>query len=74
MPLKYEDGAEFIGRIVAVEGQFRAVCYAQHDQLHSVLTESSEGRDCADQAEAEDWIERKAAARGFQKFKLQLPA
>ncbi len=64
-PLRADDGAKFYGRVVLVDGEFRASCYAALQQGSSDFIESQEHEVFHSQAEGLDWIGRKAAARGF---------
>ena len=67
-PLRADDGAKFYGRVVSVDGGFRASCYASLQQGDSDYVEAPEHEIFRSEAEGLDWIRRKAASRGFAEW------
>lgn len=71
-PLRAEDGAKFYGRVVSVDGEFRASCYAGLQQGDSDHVEAPEHEIFQLEAEGLDWIRRKAASRGFAEWHKEI--
>jgi hypothetical protein len=65
-----EDGATFHGRVVPVDGQFRAKCWAELALPTSHQAEEERCRICDTQLDAEYWIHEQAIARGFERYSL----
>lgn len=68
--LRAEDGATFHGRVVPVDGQFRAECWAELPLPSNHQAEEESYRICDTQLEAEHWIHEQAIARGFERYSL----
>ncbi len=63
--LRADDGAKLYGSVVSTPNGYRASCYAVLRQGSSDLVEAPDHHFCHSRVEGVDWIERKAAARGF---------